>query len=312
MATLVNEYPFRLSSQTDSVSIVTDFSATAGNCLVIVGGAIKSDTSDTALATAVSGGGTWTTPDNVLTGSEYAPNAFTAHCPNASGGALTVTLTLDTTSSNQVTGVVQEWDEMPTSSVEILTNPATGTNSGGTSTQVSDTGALSTTQGVAIFGCFGWGGIFTTPSGWTGAESPLPQQNGVDGYLGGHVAYRNLTTADAPGFIASFPHQTSAGTAGIMVLLRDNVTTPTIRVLLDPAKFTSADTGITAFVYVNGWPDTVLAYRITGLVGDATAGRLDITPSATNFPPNLRTGDSVRVMISNGTDTSGLLPATLV
>ncbi|MFN7883379.1 MAG: hypothetical protein ACK5PF_10260, partial [bacterium] len=300
------------SAEDGTASFTADFSATAGNCLVIVAGAIKSDTSETSLATAVSGGGTWSTPDNVLTGSEYQPNAFVALCPNCSSGAPTINISLDTSSSNQVTGVLQEWSGVPTSSVEILANPVTGTNSGGTSTQVTDTGTLSTTQGVAIFGCFGWGGIFSTPSGFTGAESPLPQQNGVDGYLGGHVAYRNLTSGDASGFVGSFPHQTSAGTAGIMVLLRDNVTTPTIRVLLDPAKFTSADTGITAFVYVNGWPDTVLAYRITGLVGDATAGRLDITPSATNFPPNLRTGDTVRVMLSNGTDTSGLLPATLV
>lgn len=312
MATLVNEIPFRVSGEDDTVVVTPDWTVAAGNCLVLIAGAIKSDTSDTTLCTGVANGGTWTTPDNVLTGSEYAPNAFVALCPNASSGTPNVTMTLDNSTSNQVTGVLQEWSGVPTSSVEILTSPVIGTNSGGTSTQVTDTGPLSTTQGVAIFGCFGWGGIFNTPTDFTGSESPLPQQNGVDGYLGGHVAYRPLTSADASGFIGSFPHQTSAGTAGIMVLLRDNVTTPTIRLSLDPSKLTSADTGITAFVYVNGWPDTVLAYRITGLAGDATAGRLDITPSATNFPPNLRAGDSVRVMLSNGTDTSGLIPATLV
>lgn len=311
MATLVNEYVIKVDSEDGTVTVNAGFSVTAGNCLVLIAGAIKSDTSDTALATGVTGGGTWSTPVNVLTGTEYQPNAFAAVCPNASSGTLSFDIALDTSSSNQVTGIVQEWTDVPTSSVEIVAAQV-GSATSGTSTSTSNSGALSTTNGVAIVGGFGWGGLFYNTSGWTPPDSGLPHQNGVDGKLGGHVMYRLLEAADASGIIGTMTHDASAGTAAIMVLLKDDAPALTIRCTLDSSKFTSADTGITAFVWVNAWPDTAVAKRITGLAGDATAGRLDIPNTATNFPASLQAGDSVRVILSNGTDTSGLFTATIV
>lgn len=311
MATKVNEYVFRVSGEDGTASITLDFTPIAGNCLVIIGGTIKSDTSDTTLATAVSGAGTWATPTNVRAGTEYVPNAFASTCPNCTASTA-ISVTLDNSSSNQLTGVVQEWTGVPTSSVTIIA-PVIGSASSGLSTSTSSTGPLSSTDGVAIFGVFGWGGQFSTPSGWTASEAPLPQQNGSGGFLGGHVVNRDLVAGDAGGFIATMDHDSSsAGTAAIMVLLKNNTAALTIRCSLNTSNFTSADTGITAFVWVNAWPDTGYAYRITGLAGDATAGRLDIPNTATNFPPSLQAGDSVRVLLSNGTDTSGLIPATIV
>lgn len=292
--------PFTLDGQGATINLTFDAAVAAGSALLVIGAAVRGDTSQTVLLSSVAGGGTWSSPINVRSSGAFSPNAFASLAPNVAAGSPTVTLTMNQTASVRTSGVLFEVEKAVTSSV--IDKEPTGTASSGTSTSTASSGTLSQTDNLVVLCAGGWFGLPANPSGYT---SYLTQQNG--GFIGCQVSARKVTATTA--LTGTVSHETTAGSAAILLVLKAATTAAKrYKFLLDTATFTSADTGVTAFVWRNGDPDGVLAEKYTGLAGDGTAGVLYI---ASGLPGDVDTGDTIIGQFSNTNDTSGIISGTV-
>lgn len=296
---------FALTGQTGTVALTLDSAVAAGSALVVVGVATRNDTFQTTLLNSASGGATWGTPTNTRAVDSYSPNAFAVVGVNTSAGSPTVTLTLNQAASNQVSCVLMEVEKVPTESVVDKT--VTGTNTVDATVTTAATGLLTQTDNLLVLCAGGYIGTPTNPAGW---DSHQTQTNGQ--FIGCQVSSRKVTsTASLSGAVTG----TASGTdkSAVMLVLKAAAVAggPYYEFTLRSDTFTSADTGLEAFVWRNGDPNVVLAEKYTGLAGNATAGKLRIT---SGLPAGVLGSDTVRglVRVAGGAgDTSGILTGTI-
>jgi len=97
----------------------------------------------------------------------------------------------------------------------------------------------------------------------------------------------------------------TASAAALMLVIKEAAAGTTYRYKfeLDSSAFTSADTGITGYVWRNLNPDEGAAEKYTSLEGDATAGVLYIK-TADGLPSGIAPADTIIGSFYNGTDGS--------
>lgn len=296
---------FALSGQTGTVALTFDSAVLAGSALVVIGTSVRSDTGQTTLLSSASGGATWGSATNAQGSGSYTPNAFAAVGVNASAGSPTVTLTLNQAASNRVSCTLLEIEKVPTSAVVDKT--VTGTNTADATVSTAATGLLTQTDNLLILCGGGYIGIPSNPSGWVSHQT---QQNGT--FIGCQVSSLKVTsTASVVGSVTG--DTAGLGKSAVMLALKAAAVVggPYYEFLLRSDTFTSADTGLEAFVWRNGDPDVVVAEKYTGLAGNATAGKLLIS---SGLPVGVTTSDTIRglVRVSGGTgDTSGIITGTV-
>lgn len=298
-ATVVN------SAEDATVTISLSSAVSAGSTLVLIGSAYNGATSQASLLNSVSDGtNTWGTPTNVRSAGSYTPNAFSCVAEDVDGGTFTVTATFSATSSNNVSMALIEVEKCVTASGVDKTVTGTGPGTPNTATSIGPSSALTQTDNLVI-GCVGgWFGIVSAPAGYTAV---LTQNNGAN--CGCQVSYKSISSTDA--LTLTVNHEGTGGaTSGIMLVIKAATAGAALRYRfnLDPDTFTSADTGITAYVWRNSGPDGVVAEKYTSLSGDATAGQLLIT---SGLPSSLSASDTITGVVSNSTDTSGIISGTV-
>ncbi len=287
---------FTLDGQTATIAVSFDAAVAAGSALLVIGAAVRSDTSQTVLLSSVAGGGTWASAINVRSSGDYAPNVFASIAPNVSAASPTVTLTMNQSSAVRASFVLFEVEKAVTSSV--IDKQPTGTATSGTSTSTSSSGTLTQSDNLVILCAGGWFGVPQNPSGYT---SYMSQQNG--GFIGCQVSARKVTATTA--IAGTVNHdETPAAAALLLVLKAATTASKRYKFTLDPATFTSADTTITGYVWRNADPDQAVAEKYTGLAGDGTAGVLYIT---SGLPGTVDNADTLLGVFSNATDTSGIV-----
>jgi hypothetical protein len=295
-----------VSGEDASISVSFDSPVSAGSMLVLIGTGNNTVSYQGVLLNSVSGGGSWSTPTNVRAAGAYAPNVFAAQALNVSAGSPTVTLTMDAAAGVQVSGVLFEIEKAVTTDAVDKTMLGTGPTAGNTTT-LPTTGPLTQTDNLLILCVGGYFGIPVNPSGWV---SQLSQQNGA--LIGCQVSTLKVTATTA--VVGEVTGESAGVTSGTLLVIKAATTGagPTYEFTLRSDTFTSADTGLEAFVWRNGDPDAVLAERYTSLAGDAVAGKLKIT---TGLPAGVSTGDTIRglVRVVGGVgDTSGIIAGTVV
>lgn len=297
---------YELDGQTGTIVVSPSSAFTSGSTVVVIGTAVQSGTGLAVRLSSVSGGGTWQSAINVRPDTDYAPNCFAGVLYNAPGSSPSITLTMNQSTDVRASFALVEIDGVPSSSV-LDGSARTGTSgSSATSTATSATGTLTQSDNLILLCAGGWLGTPLTPSGYTNVVTPTANGSGP-GYVGNGVFYKTVTSTSTQ--TGTVLHDASAGSSAILLVLKAASTTSLkYRFTFNSSLFTSADTGIEGYVWRNGGADSVLAEHHTGLAGDATAGRLDITPSASG----VLVSDTIMGVFWNGTDTSGLITGTVV
>lgn len=291
-----------------SVSFAFDSNVTAGSTIVVVGGGANEDYDGTTpKITSISDNrgnayGAITTRQF----SAYSPALSFVCAGDAEAGATTFTIGLESDANNTVTFVAIEIGDSAASPLDKIVSAATN-DSVSASYSAPTTGALTQADNVLILVGLGWCGYWTA-SGWTTLYS---RNNGVSSQMGMYVGYRIVNSADA--VVGTLGHSVGAAARNILVAAikagSGGSSTLCYRFELDATKFTSADTGITGFVWRNLNPDQGAAQRFTGLSGDATAGKLTI-PSG-SLPGGVALGDTIYGIFYNGADTSGIVQGSV-
>ena len=296
----------KASPQTNTITITPASAVAAGSTLVLVGGARDTNTGQTVLLNSVSdtSSNTWGSPTNVRLSTSWDPNAFLAIAENVASGTPTLTATFNRNGYNSVTWSLFEIEKVVTSSGADKT--VTGTATGTTGTiSTSATGALTQTDNLVILVVSGYTITWDNPAGWSIAINKSNEGT----MIGTIIAYKTVAATDS--ITGTVTHASCAAeTSAIMVVLKAAAAGATLqyKFQLNPSTFTSADTGITGYVWRNGNPDEVLAEKYTGLKGDATDGDLIIT----GIPVAAEVTDTILGSFYNGTDGSRPLVAGTV
>lgn len=295
--------PFTVNGEDGTFDVTLDAAVAAGSALVVVGTSLRSDTTQTTLLSSVADGtNTWSTPVNVRSAGSYSPNAFAALAENVSAGSTTVTLSVNQSTAVRASGVLIEVEKGLTSGI-LFGTVLTGTGTGTSSTSTSASGTLDQTDNLLILCGGGWCGLPSNPSGWT---SLLTQQNDAT-YIGCQVSHKTTSTTDS--VTGTVPHAATGGATSAVMLILEAATAGAAlqyRFSLDPATFTSADTGVTGYVWRNSGPDGVLAEKYESLAGDA--GSVVIT----GVPADVALGDTIVGSFYNSTDGSRPFAAGVV
>jgi len=290
------------TGQTATVALTFAGAVSAGSTLVAIGTAVTTDGLAVLLnSVADTSSNTWGTPTNVRTAGEYAPNVFVCVAQNVAAATPTVTLTLNQSADVKISWALLEVEQVPASGVVETT--VVGTSSSGTTTSTAATATLSQPAALAILCVGGWFGVPQNPAGWTNVQLVT---NGTP--IGSVITHRTLASTDS--IVGSVTHDLGASVSAVMVVLKAAASGTTLRLAFsfDSSTFTSADTGITGYVWRNATPDSAPAQRFTGLAGAVSAGNLYIT---TDLPSTLQVADTVYGIFFNSTDTSGLISGTV-
>ena len=287
----------KASPQTDTITITPSSAVAAGSTLVLIGGATDAGTGQTVLLNSVSdtSANTWGSPTNVRLSSSYNPNAFLAIAENVAAGTPTLTATFNRNTSNSVTWALFEVEKVLSSSGADKTVTGTSTASTGT-VSTSATGALTQTDNLVILCASAYTVTWNNPAGYTVAINNSHQATKVGTWIG----YKNVTATDSLTGTVTFDATAVQASAIMVVLKAATGSALQYKFQLNSAAFTSADTGITGYVWRNGNPDEVLAEKYTSLAGDATAGDLIVT----GVPSGAALGDTILGSFYNGTDGS--------
>jgi hypothetical protein len=286
---------FGITGEDGDTTVSLDSAVLSGSMLVVIGAGVDASSYDALLLNGVSGGGSWGSITNVRSSSSYAPNVYSAVAHNVSAGSPTVTLSWNASTNNNVSGVLMELTKAATSSA--IDKSKTGTSASGSTISTDATGALTQTHNLAILCAGGWIGTPNNPSGWV---NDLTQGNGSPS-VGCQVSHKNVTTTDSITGTVTF---SDAGASSALLLIIKAAVAGSgykYKFALNDATLTSADTGITGYVWRNGDPDTVLAEKYTGLAGDAEDGVLYIT---SGLPEGVDSGDTIVGSFYNESDGS--------
>lgn len=275
---------------------------TAGSTLVLVGGGVYQDGSDTIpylSSVSDTASNVWENISNARPNTNYFPTAFAATASNIAAGSPTISVNftryLNTTPLHKYSYVLFEIAGAPSSSAIDLPITTESFAGGVSSVDVGPTQTLNQADNLVIGCVAGWVGNPANPAGWTEVTS---DSNGT--YLGLQVSYKTISVTDPQTFSVTFD-VVSSGSAGVVVVVREAaVGTLRYKFLLRSSEFTSSDTGITGYVWRNSGPDGVFAEKYENLSGDATAGVLYIT----DIPNTVQLGDSIIGSFYNSTDGS--------
>jgi len=221
---------------------------------------------------------------------------------NVAAATPTVTLSVSESASVRISVALVEITGVLTAAAidEIVTGELTSAD---TSTATSATGTLDQADNLLLGVCTGSFGIPVNPSGWTNI---LTAQNGgaVQGAL---ICYKVIAATDAQTLTVA--HESASDTEILMAVFKQAAAGAALqyKFQFDTSTMTSADTGITGYVWRNKAPDGGAAEKYESLAGDATAGDLIITA----IPTGVLIGDSITGIFYNGTDTSGLITGTV-
>lgn len=277
-----------LDGEDGTTTLALDAAVTAGSTLVVTGTVVEYPASTSILLSSVNdtSSNTWGTPTNVRTTSASLPNVFACVAENVAAGSPTVTLNWDSASGVRVAFALIEVSGSVTSSgVDKNVN---GTSTNALTVSTAATGALTQAANLVILTAGGWFGTATNPSGWTNV---LNRANGSP-HVGSLVCYK--TTAATDSVTGTVVYNATASAAALMLVIKEAAAGAALRYkfLLNPATFTSADTGVVGYVWRNGTPDEVLAEAYTDLEGSATDGTLYIA-AADGMPGDVQITDTI-------------------
>jgi hypothetical protein len=124
---------------------------------------------------------------------------------------------------------------------------------------------------------------------------------------GVQISYKVIAATDAQTLTVA--HDSASDTEILMAVFKQAAAGAALqyKFQFDTSTMTSADTGITGYVWRNKAPDGGAAEKYESLEGDATDGDLLITA----IPAGVLIGDSITGIFYNGTDTSGLISGTV-
>lgn len=286
---------FGLTGEDGDTTVSFDSAVAAGSMLVVIGTGLDESGDVTLRLNSVSGGGSWSSPINTRVLEDYSPNCFASVAHNVSAGSPSITLSWAKATNNSVSFAIIELTKVVTSSG--IDKSKYGTASGAYSISTEATGTLTQTHNIALLVAGGYLGIPNNPSGWTNV---LSISNGGPS-IGCLVCYKSTTTTDT--ITGTVSYSDNGIVSALLLIIKAAVAGPgyKYKFVLNDATFTSADTGITGYVWRNGDPDTVLAEKYTGLAGDATAGVLYIT---SGLPANVDSGDTIVGSFYNSADGS--------
>lgn len=287
---------------TSPQTITFDSNVLAGSLLVVIGAGLRRGLYAYSHLTSISDTQSNTWQSIVTQGSGAAASVWTTYAMNATAGATTLTLAF-TGSDNSLGVVAFEVTGALTTGALDQTKAAT-TAASGTPTATTSTGASSTlaqANNLVFLIAAGALGLPTNPAGWT---EYLSTQNGAN-LIGCQICAK--VTAATTAITGTVEHaDATAERNALLAVFKEGAAAPTKRYKFqfDSAAFTSADTGITGYVWRNATPVTGTAEEYTSLVGaSATAGDLYIS----SIPAAAAVSDTVLGIFSNGTDTSGLV-----
>jgi hypothetical protein len=292
-----------LDGEDSTVELVSAYAVAAGSTLAVLGGVVRRDTFADVQLNSVSdtSSNTWQTPTN--TELTFGPNAFFAYAMNVAAATPMVTLSVNEATSVRISVALVEITGVSTTGVldQVVTGERT---TAGTSTATDATTTLDQADNLLLGVCTGSFGVPVNPSGWTNI---LPVTNG-GAQQGALICYKVISSTDAQTLTVA--HESSSDTEILMAVFKQAAAGATLqyKLQLRTDTFTSADTGITAYVWRNSGPDGVFAEKYTGLAGHATAGDLIIT----GVPSGVALGDTITgVVYSAAGDTSGFITGTV-
>lgn len=291
-----------LDAEDSTVTLSLSSAVASGSTLVVIGGVVRRDTFADVQLSSVSdtSSNTWASVTNTET--VYGPNAIFAYAQNVAAGSPTVTLSVSESASVRISFALIEIEGCLTSGVldTIVTGELTAA---GTSTATDATGTLTQADNLLIGVCTGSFGLPVNPSGWT---SVLTAQNG-GAVQGAQISYKVIAATTAQTFTVA--HDSASDTESLMAVFKQAAAGATLqyKFQFDTSTMTSADTGITGYVWRNKAPDGGAAEKYESLAGDATAGDLIVS----GVPVDVVLGDSITGIFYNGTDTSGLITGTV-
>jgi len=300
-----------------TVTATLDSAVLAGSALAVVGCAIVGNSGDgtayqRTLLNSISdtSSNTWGTITNV-NGGAYAPNVFGVLSQNVASGTPTVTLTLSNPGTNLVSYALLEIIDAPATGT-LAQTPVSGSTDDGVGealagvVQTGATGTLDQTHNLLLLVAGGYFGGPSNPAGWTEIHRTT---NGDGGTVGCQVSVKNVTTDTTVTGTVSHDDTGAWRSALMYVILADTAGgTKRYKFQFNASTLTSADTGITGYVWRNSGPDGVFAEKYLDLAGaSATAGDLYIT----SIPANAAVTDSVTGVFFNGTDTSGIVTGSV-
>lgn len=282
----------------------------AGSLLVVVGVGVQDGTFlGTQLSSVTDNrGNTWTTPVNFNGGDAYSPTVWFAYAMNAAAGSTTVTVNLSTSSSNRLSALVFEVTGAATTGA--LDSYVTGSDA--TTGSVVSTSATATLAQANNLVVLIGGGYMGTPSTTSGYTAHATNSNGTNNQTG-FIAMTKVTAATTAQTGSVAHTSVTARRQAMLMVFKEAAgggTSRRYKFQFDSGTFTSADTGITGYVWRNGDPDQLVAEKYTSLSGDATAGTLLIT-SASGVPQTAAVTDTIKGVFYNGSDTSGLVTGTV-
>ena len=291
---------------TSPQTVAFDSAVLAGSLLVVIGAGLRRADYIYSHLTSISDTQSNTWQSIVTQGSGSAASVWMTYAMNATAGATTLTLSF-TGSDNSIAACAFEVTGALTSGALDQTKAAT-TAASGTATTTSSTGASSTlaqANNLVFLIAAGALGIASNPAGWT---EYLNNQNGAN-LIGCQISAK--VTAATTAITGTVEHaDATAERNALLAVFKEGAAAPTKRYKFqfDSSAFTSADTGITGYVWRNATPVTGTAEEYTSLVGaSAVAGDLYIA----SIPASAATSDTVLGIFSNGTDTSGLVSGSV-
>lgn len=285
------------------LTITFDDPVEAGSLLIIAGGALANDSYTFSNLSSVtdSRSNTWETPVNV--NASGTPAAFFSYAMNVAAGTTTITINLSVASNNRYGITAFEYTGMKTTgALDLYVSGSSGAVTGTTVSTAASAVLAQTNNAVILVGA----GAFGDPSNTSGYTEHLSVANGGT-KIG--VQVMSKATASTDSLTGVVTHESvSANRHAILAVFKEDMaaaaTTYRFKFQLDSAAFTSADTGITGYVWQNATPNTAVATVYTGLAGDAVAGDLYVTPAS---QAGLNLSTTVMGIFFNGTDTSGLI-----
>lgn len=194
---------------------------------------------------------------------------------------------------------------MEVSGLSAFSTVGTQTGGGYNSVSVgSATGTLASAPQWAVAAMGSWASNISQPTGW----STLSTEGTDDGCPDGGIVYKRTETQSA--LSPTWTYDTSQyGAAAALATYTEIVSGTSLRMRfdMDPSTFTSADTSVEGYVWVDSYPDETLGIFFDGLAGDATAGKLYIPDTDPRWPAGLTAGKQLVGVFYNATDGSKLM-----
>jgi hypothetical protein len=284
------------------VVLTFDNDVLSGSLLVVCGVALDNDAYTFSNLSSVTDtrSNTWQSAVNQNAAGSCA--VFYSYAMNATAGSTAVTCNLSDTTNNRYGIAVFEVTGALTSGALDL-HVVGSASTLGTTVSTAATGTLDQADNITFIVA---GGAFGDPENPAGYTEYLSVANGGTS-IGAQISAKVVSATTT--ITGTVTHASVANTRHVLlaVFKQAPVTTYRYKFQFNTSQLTSADSGISGYVWRNTTPDAGVAETYTGLSGDATAGDLLVT----GVPAGVALTDSVTGIFYNGTDTSGLVSGSV-